>query len=292
MTDDSTDQLREIEARIARHPGYRNHAQASALLATIKHVVEPNWRELLAVLDAPDGNSALALELVQNVRKPEVRDRYRATLDQKLHNYLASAFTLVDHVRRIVEVRDDEPVQKMLAAKPALLTNAEIPFMQDLRNFTLHRTLPVVGNRLHVTEPNQPNMTMETFIEFGVPPLLEWEKWSNASKKFLHAQGEAVNLRPVVARHGELILRFNTIFFNNLELANAEHLEGLNELVAERNSILTGASMEDARRLTDAWTRRRDSENVPIPGFEVALDPMGPGDKQSEDESIAIHHGW
>lgn len=102
VPDDPADALREVEARIAEHPGYRNYAQASALLATIKHVVEPNWRELLAVLDAPNSNTALAMELVQNVREPQVRDRYRATLDQKLHNYLASAFTLVDHVRRIV----------------------------------------------------------------------------------------------------------------------------------------------------------------------------------------------
>lgn len=238
--DDASADLRAIETRIARHPGYLNYAQASALLATIKHVVEPNWRELLAVLDAPNANPILALELIQNVRKPVVRDQYRATLDQKLHNYLASAFTLVDHVRRIAEVRNDEPVQKMLAAKPELLANPEIPFMQDLRNFTLHQTLPVMSSRLNVTAPNQPGMAMESFIELSVTSLLQWTKWTNRSKAFLVAQGDAVNLRPVVARHGELVLAFNTVFFNDLEAANAQHLGSLNELIAERTALLTG----------------------------------------------------
>lgn len=172
----------------------------------------------------------------------------------------------------------------MLAAKPALLANPEIPFMQDLRNFTLHRTLPVMSNRLQVNAPNRSAMTMETFIELSVPSLLEWEKWSSASRTFLHTQGEAINLRPAVAKHGQLVLEFNTVFFNDLQSANAEHLDDLSQLVVERNSALTGTSMEDARRLTDAWTRRRNGEDVPIPGFEGALAPISSGDKQSTDE--------
>ncbi len=272
MDDETLDKdLRAIESRIARHPGYLNYAQATTLLATIKHVVEPNWRELLAVLDAPNATPMLALELVQNVRKPVIRDKFRATLDQKLHNYLASAFTLVDHVRRIVEARNDEPVEKMLAAKPELLANPEVPFMQDLRNFTLHRTLPVTSSRVNVTAPNQADMKMESFIELSVPSLLEWKKWTSASKAFLADQGDAVNLRPVAAKHGELILTFNTVFFNNLEAANAAHLDGLNELMTQRNALLIGGSIEDATRLTDAWTRRRSGEDVPIPGFDGPL---------------------
>jgi hypothetical protein len=274
------EELQAIEGRIARHPGYLNYAQASALLATIKHVVEPNWRELLAALDAPNANPMLALELVQNVRKPVVRDKFRATLDQKLHNYLAGAFTLVDHVRRIVESRNDEPVEKMLAAKPALLANPEVSFMQDLRNFTLHRTLPVTSSRVNVTAPNQAEMTMESFIELSIPSLLEWKKWTSTSKAFLAAQGDAVNLRPVVAKHGELILTFNTVFFNDLEAANATHLDGLNELVTERNALLAGIPIEDARRVTESWTRRRNGEDVPIPGFGAPLFGSAPSDPQ------------
>jgi hypothetical protein len=274
------EELQAIEGLIARHPGYLSYAQASALLATIKHVVEPNWRELLAVLDAPSANPMLALELVQKVRKPVVRDKFRATLDQKLHNYLASAFTLVDHVRRIVEARNDEPVEKMLAAKPALLANPEVAFMQDLRNFTLHRTLPVTSSRVNVTAPNQAEMTMESIIELSVPSLLEWKKWTSASKAFLAAHDDAVNLRPVVAKHGELILTFDTVFFNDLEAANTADLEGLNELVTKRNALLIGGSIEEATRITDAWTRRRSGEEVPIPGIDGPLFGSAPPDSR------------
>ena len=121
---------------------------------------------------------------------------------------------------------------------------------------------------------------MESFIELSIPSLLEWKKWTSTSKAFLAAQGDAVNLRPVVAKHGELILTFNTVFFNDLEAANATHLDGLNELVTERNALLAGIPIEDARRVTESWTRRRNGEDVPIPGFGAPLFGSAPSDPQ------------
>jgi len=55
-------------------------------LATIKDVVEPNWREVLAHMDKPGTDAMLALELIQNLRPPVISRSIPSCLDRHLHN--------------------------------------------------------------------------------------------------------------------------------------------------------------------------------------------------------------
>jgi hypothetical protein len=259
--------LRDVEARIAEHPGYIAFQEHAALQDMINHVVEPNWRQLLAVLDAPAANPVLALELIQNMRPAAVREKYTAELSRALHNYLASAFTLIDHVRRIMRNRNDEVATKHHERLDALPDVLELPFVKNLRNYTLHQTLPVVRHELEITHPNHQAMTMDSRIQLDVVSLLKWKGWSAASKRFLAQCGDHVDLRPVIQKHGEAVLTLNAHLLNDLLEANKADLADLNRLVLERNAVLLGGDIERAERVTDAWTRRRTGEQVGGPLF-------------------------
>lgn len=129
-----------------------------------------------------------------------------------------------------------------------MLNNPEVPFMLSLRNYTLHRTLPLFAHTLSMTNVNTPDQRMESEVQLGVADLLAWDGWAAPARAYLEAAGEAVQLRPVVKKHGELITQLNMWLHHALADANEEALHEVNELIIDRNAILTGGDREAAVR--------------------------------------------
>jgi len=155
------DQREEAERRIWQHHGYQEYRLCLAFQRSLNSVFVPNWRELLGLLEQASKDPVLALELIQNVRPPVVREQFHALVTQRLHNYVAGTMTLVEHSRRIMRDRRG-PLRDELTTKLAeILLNQEIPFVQDLRNFMLHRSLPFLAHTLSMNEVNtgSPSMT-------------------------------------------------------------------------------------------------------------------------------------
>jgi hypothetical protein len=252
--------LREAERRLAQHPGYQEYVLLLSFERSLTNVFISNWNELLGLLEQVATNPVLALEMIQNVRPPEVRDQFQAAITQRLHNYVAGTMTLVEHSRRVMGKRSGAICNDFAKRKQELLTNPEIPFMQDLRNFTLHRSLPFLGHSLSVVNVNAPDQAMTSEVQLSVSELLESDGWTAPSRGFLEAQGDVVTLRPLVRKHGRLTLEINMWLHDALASANAEALADANRLVIERNAILTGADLSDAERLTRQWTEMRSSE--------------------------------
>lgn len=89
-----------------------------------------------------------------------------------------------------------------------MVRHPEVPFVFDLRNFTLHRKLPFFAHTLSMTNVNQPDQQMQSEAQLNVVELLNWEGWSSAARAYLRAlgEGEAVTLRPVIRQHAQLVL--------------------------------------------------------------------------------------
>lgn len=251
------EELRLANEAVVGHPGFIGYIENSMFLATIKDVVEPNWREVLAHMDRPGADPMLALELIQNMRPPVIREQYKAALNRHLHNYIASAFTLRDHSYTIrhdgtsaVAVKHKERVKEMLQ-------DLRMPFVQDLRNYMLYDYLPIVAHLVEVTNVNQPNMAMTAQHLLSVPTLLKSTKWSDPSKEFLASCDDTIDLRPLIHDHGAKLLKCNTELFNDLEAANQSNLRELNGLVTRANMALTGLSHQQAEELTRQMTIAR-----------------------------------
>jgi hypothetical protein len=263
MSEDAEQGLRErvqeAERRIFEHPGYLELVRCETLRRTLTAVFVPNWQELLALLDRAATDVGLALELIQNVHRPDVRERFEAATVQRLHNYVAGTMTLVDHTRRIMRARSGAIPDEFAKRKALLLANPEVPFVQDLRNFTLHRSLPFLGHTLSLSNVNTPGQQMECEVELSVAELAASDGWSPSSRAYLLAQDKAVALRPVIRRHGEFAAAINSWLHDALAKANEQALADVNRLVVERNAILSGTDAATAARLTQHWTRLRQT---------------------------------
>jgi hypothetical protein len=90
--------IEALEARIAVDPGACFVRRREELARGVA-VWGSNTKELIRHIRLGESNETLQIELIQNLHGTEVRDRYFAKLDQKLHNTLASAVTLVEQTR-------------------------------------------------------------------------------------------------------------------------------------------------------------------------------------------------
>jgi hypothetical protein len=265
MPEDTVDEsdfgepLRDAERLVSAHPGYREYVLCEAFRQTLDSVFLRNWRELTALLERAASDVNLAIELFQNMHRPDVREDFEAETAQRLHNYVAATMTMVDHSRRIMRGRNGPIAEEFVERKRALLTNSEVPFVRDLRNFTLHRSLPFLGNTVRMTDLNTPGQTITAEVELSVADLNAWDGWTAPARAFLDLQGEAVVLRPVVRRHGELVAALNAWLYNSLAKANVGALAEVNQLAVERNAVLTGTDLAEAERLTAEWTRLRQT---------------------------------
>lgn len=251
--------LDEAEQRVASHPAVQQFYELLALRRMLD-VWHLNWGELLALLAAAATNEHLAVELVQNVHAPNVRDQFHKVTTQRLHNYVAATMAVVDHVRRLMRDRIGPIADEFSRRKEEVIADPVVPFIQDLRNFTLHRTVPGFSHRLSFSGVNTPDQTMRSELGLDRTQLLEWKGWTQPSRAFLEAQEELVELRPLILSHGRLIGQLNGWLLNSLATDNEPGLEEANKLVAERNHILMGVDDDDlAQRMTEFWTEIRSS---------------------------------
>lgn len=177
-----------------------------------------------------------------------------------LLNYVASAGGLIDHSRRIMRGRSGPIVDAFEERKAELLTHPEVPFLKDLRNFVLHHALPFIGNEIHLQPRSGVIATSE--IKLSTTDLLGGDRWTRESKAFIESAGDVVPLRPLIQRHSELMRELNLWLYEQLADANAPAIAELNELVVERNAVLGGSDLTEARRVTQTWTALRESPTL------------------------------
>jgi hypothetical protein len=258
-TNNTLDARLAVEQRIREHPAAREYATWEGLERTFRAVYLANWDELRVLLLAPTTDVELAIELFQNAYRPDVRERFTYQVAQRLHNYLAGTMTLVDHSRRIMRDRTGPTATEFAKRKDELIAHPEIEFFQQLRNYLLHRALPIIGHTVTFNEINTAQQEIRGELELSVAELSGWDEWSARSRAFLAAQGEAVILRELVQRHGELVAGLNAWLLNALAADNADAMAELNRLVAERNGVMLGINQVDAERWTAELTAIRQT---------------------------------
>jgi hypothetical protein len=258
--------LEAAQQRIIDHPGYEAKQLYDGLARTVYAVFIPNRNELIALLDRAASDANLAIELFQNVRRPIVRTRFEGMVARALHNYVASAMALVEHTRRIMRDRTGPIADEFEQRKRDVISNPEVPFIHNLRNYVLHHSLPFIGHEVRL-QP-QPGVVATSEIRLSVRQLTAWEGWSTPARRFIESHGDTLALRPVTERHAGLVAQLNLWLYEQLADANALALAEVNRLIDERNAILADTDIEEARRVTEAWTRRRETP-MPDPIVDI-----------------------
>lgn len=240
-----------------------------------------NAHELMQVLDAAEKDERLARELFQNVRPTNVRRDYFGLLDQKLHNMLASAVSLVDHTRRVRNKYKGTDFYKELMTRNNLVRAAPgSTFVRDLRNYLLH--YGVLAFVHQISMPSE-GSTLVSEVHLDCAQLRTWDGWTAPSKSYMTSRGETVHLSATVR---EYIANMESLYrwvFEQFEGLHGKDIDDTNKLVAELNLTMTGgvtdgrdwhARMAHMQENLRAWREGREQTAYVAPNNEQAASPI------------------
>ncbi|WP_217924559.1 hypothetical protein [Miltoncostaea oceani] len=245
----------DLQRQIDSHPARIEHHAIEALNESLNHVWRPNLAELEQLLVAPSQDQGLAIELIQNVKAPVVRDRFIASVLRATHNYVASTQSLVEHVRTVMRNRSGDTAAAFTIRRRDLAKDSSVAFFKDLRNFTLHRSLPPLTWEFRVADLHRPD-AFEFDFRVPVSALRLWSGWSASSRSLLAEREGGLSLEPLLRRHGAIVLDLNSWLIDRL-LADGEAGRAVvNELITRQEMLITGLDRgEVLRRIRDRSDR-------------------------------------
>lgn len=177
---------------------YRNF---QALQSSFR-VFNNNFHELIQELEhLKDPRQALTMYGTNQ------RENLENLLDQALrllHNFLASAFSLIEHTRKIVtrlysgQAFRDEYQKKL---EQDVINNPVHSFVKHLRNYTQHYTLPILALQITLLED------FDFRIKMDVESLKQWDNWGS-SRSYLDALEDSCCIETVVNEYFVLIQNF------------------------------------------------------------------------------------
>jgi hypothetical protein len=142
----------------------------------------------------------------------------------RLHNFVASVMTLVEHTRILVRSRwsGSEFFEEYDQRIERFRTSPVARLVQDMRDYTLHRKLPVTGAQISSTGP--------PMVFLDVPQLIVWKGWTKEAQEYLRQAGDAVPLRPLIDEYEQLAEDLYTWMERRIREIHAEDWEELQEL--------------------------------------------------------------
>lgn len=212
------------EERLDRLPGKQHHER----FETLNRASELFSGNLL------EFKNHLGKFLDTDVQASELPKWYESETIRLFHNYLASVATLKDMQRathKVVwperlppEERSDPKDQRTVWEAAVygdktkeVFGDDDLQFLFDLRNCTLHRTVPlmVIGTtwKHHPPEPvMQRNSVMLKRSE-----LAKFNRWNGPAKRFLKTQDGDVDFLPLVEKHSQRAREFFGWFWQQVK---------------------------------------------------------------------------
>jgi hypothetical protein len=150
-----------------------------------------------------------------------------------IHNFLASATTLIDHTRIFFKTHyPNTEINRVYreAVSEKFERNESTRFVQDMRNFMLHKGLLPLERHMTFERDQQTGEQMaSTGFQLKVLDLLEWQNWKPEVRKYLKRQPKKIDLLPVVNEytrlievfHGDLDERLKSLHSSDLILMQA-----------------------------------------------------------------------
>lgn len=153
---------------------------------------------------------------------PGVGDPFGIELARLLANTLASVKSLVSGQRAVLrdvwpkiggqlsEFEQGDYTKKRLDVFEA----DEAKLLEELRNYSQHKFLPYLNPAWHFSQ----TMPMAEFqFRLHVEPLLKWERSTAGVRKYLEAQGDSIDVLPIIGRYSASVREFYKWFWLKVE---------------------------------------------------------------------------
>lgn len=229
---------------ILAHPG-KKYLDALMTYSVSKNILAGNGvqlRKLLELLEDPKRAAAL-----WSLDKREHLRNLHSEVVRHFHNFLASVHTLVDHTRVIMKnqsISETHRSEYQKAVSEQFASDPLARFMQDLRNYMLHKTIPVTSFELAWQKDTD---RTDSAVYVNLDKMADWQGWSPAGRVFIEANLPKVRMMTLIDNYEDKVRKFYEWFC----LCFLEHykkdIEGLDALQTAWNK---GLSDDDKDKTT------------------------------------------
>ncbi|MES3708734.1 hypothetical protein QC590_10870 [Pseudomonas putida] len=171
-------------------------------------------------------------------RDQEASTQAHREFKRHLHNFVAAAMTVVEHNRVMLRERyKDQEILSEITQKIAQTvgTSTTCKFVQDLRNYMVHKGLPNSSMHQSFTNNGDDTFRLEVGIKLPTADLLDYN-WKSGAKKYIESCGEYVEILKLVNDYLEEIKEFNDWLENTLENHHKEDLIEAQKLIDAQES--------------------------------------------------------
>jgi len=163
--------------------------------------------------------------------------RFHEEIARLLHNYLASAATLIDHTRIFAhDLHQDKPFHEEYKNKIAdtFKTSELAGFIKGLRNWMLHKELaPTVAK---LSEEGTTTSPLSAIV-LSYEKLKTWDRWETRAKSYIANLNSDPKLHTIVSSYGGLVESFYEWLENRIQEIHAPAFQELDELQDQLRTI-------------------------------------------------------
>lgn len=169
-----------------------------------------NASELRALLISVETNVGAGVLLTQSGPRGQADgpiEEFWSSLDQRLHNMVSSAISLVDVTRPLVAYYAKFPHNASFVAEYTERSKRvmELPvsaFLRRLRNYLLHCGTAPLAHTLHMGDPMGAEGVWDNFvIQFSSVGLLEWPDWTAPDRQYIESFDPGPPLRQLTEEY-------------------------------------------------------------------------------------------
>lgn len=197
-------EIEKIEEEIAKISGVGNIGRIRQLEYSVQ-LFERNYGMLNELLKHIINNKDKHSDLFNRINKWRTELLFRE-ISFRLHNFVASSLSLVDHSRIIYKKAFEDKghfdvYQKQVDSD--LKKDELIQFIQKLRQMCQHYRLPHISAEWKLKESK-----LTLYLQKN--DLLQFDGWNKEAKKYLNESGKKIDLLKVVNEYYERIVTFHT----------------------------------------------------------------------------------
>jgi hypothetical protein len=185
-----------------------------------------------------------------NVGNREAQAQVHREVNRLVHNFVAAAHTLVEHTRVFMrEHYATTPMQQVYLKKiKDDFTNLPLArFVQDLRNYILHRGLPASDYYFYADQdPDEPEegQTFTMGIRYKTSDLLEWDGWKPPAREYLTSIGEHLDIHVFTDEYVQRVVNFHQWLDEELNNFHSDDLAQLRSLQSQLRNMMGQAIVE------------------------------------------------
>lgn len=202
------------------------------------YIFQKNFNELKTPIEnMKDPKKAIPM---WDVNKRSKLELIQYEVIRRLSNYIFSAKALVDYTRNLIDdwyANTDFMVEYNDEIKTRFTGNELVGFIEDIRNYSAHYSLPITFPSFSITKDNSQNMQFKHSFIMSKSVLLQWKNWDKG-KRYLDNAPEDIEIEIFSYEYFILVDDFHHWLYKKLSKLHKPDLDWLYEKSEKLRSIL------------------------------------------------------